>query len=64
MLSLVGNPWFGEKKDQPPPKKSNKEIKLNKEVKEKECTKLESLQRIVKQLMNEVIGLNKIMGEG
>ena len=57
--SLGENPGSGENKDQPPPMKNNKEIKLNKEGKEKETTKIKSLHRMLKELTNTMIDLNR-----
>jgi hypothetical protein len=39
------------------------QIKLNKEVKDKEPTNMESLHRIIKKLMIEVVDLKKNIGE-
>ena len=59
MSSLSENLWSGEKKGQPPPKKSHKEIKLIKEGKEKQSTEIESIQRMVNELINIVIDLKR-----
>lgn len=59
MTSLIGNARSEEKKAPPSPKNGNKEINLNREVKEKQSTEMESLQRIINQLTNEVIELKR-----
>ena len=56
MSSLGTNMEFGEKKSHYPRNKK-KEIKLNKECKDKESTEIKSLQRMVKELTNTIIYL-------
>ena len=63
MSSLGESIESRENKDQTPPKKNNKETKLNKDDKEKKLTRIESLQRMVKELTNTMIDLKRNTNE-
>jgi predicted nucleotide-binding protein (sugar kinase/HSP70/actin superfamily) len=64
MLSLKGNPREEYSKDKAKTKSKAHVTKYYEEKKDKDSMDMESLQRIVKKISNDLIDLKKQSGEG
>jgi len=64
MLGLKGNPGAEVQKDKSNTKRNVTLKKPHEDKKDQDSMDMESLQRMVKNISNEIININKIVGEG